>query len=52
MPNYMKHLKDVATVVASVAGIVTGIDKIKTTLEKWNGERKEKAKRKGYPPLN
>lgn len=41
MPNYMKSLKDTATVVACIAGIVTGIDKIKTTLEKWNGERKK-----------
>lgn len=37
-----KQVKDVATFIALVAGIVTGIDKIKTTLQKWQLEYKQK----------
>lgn len=47
----LNNLKLAATVVGSVAGIVTGIDKIKTTLFKWHVEYKEqKAEDNCVPP--
>lgn len=41
MSVHLNTLKTVATVVGSVAGIVTGVDKVKSTVQKWNQEYKE-----------
>ena len=36
-----KQIKEVAVLVGALAGIVTGIEKIKSTLLKWREEAKE-----------
>ena len=37
----IKRLKDAATVVAAIAGIVTGIEKVRITILKWKDEASE-----------
>ena len=37
-----KQIKDVAALVGAIAGIATGIDKIKTVSGKWIDEYKDK----------
>lgn len=33
-----KQVKDVAALVGAIAGIATGIDKVKSTIQKWKYE--------------
>ncbi len=33
-----KNIKEAASLVGAIAGIVVGLDKIKTTLQKWKSE--------------
>lgn len=33
-----KQIKDTATLVGAIAGIIGGADKIKTIFQKWKGE--------------
>lgn len=50
----MKELKKLATFVGCVAGIVTGLDKIKTVVQKWKTEydthQDVKESRRRLPP--